>query len=1642
MKIDNNGCFNHRLKNCILIWFLLFLIQSTLVMAATFQSNATGNWNAAGSWTFSGSDNDGIPDGNDDVEIINGDSISLAQNEACQSLTVTSGAVNVAGNTLTVSGNVQLDDTFDASAGGTLIIGSDFTLNSGASFNPSGTSLSLTFDANSGTQTATGTFSGSIDIDNLNKTNGSTLDWNLPINVQISGSLNLSGGTFQAGSATYTLLSSGTVFSQSGGNTFTAETSTFEFSLGIIGSQTISSDVSLAFYNITHNPGATRTLNFSGSGATRTFTINNRFTRSNKSDNITLSSAEIDYAAGAVLRYAFSENIREAVAAEWPSTSAGTTPPTVVDFNTGASLAANDAFSVDSLIIDGGGIFNINSGAQVTVDSLLEIQDGAVGVSGTLTYSDGSILKYNAGSTYSVGDEWSATLSPKNVQVTGAGADLTTNHSGTPLAVGVSGGQASDGDITFNSTLAHNSILEVRGDVTGLGGNFGVADNGELRLLGTENSSVTLNQQFTVRNLTVNKQTSGTATVTDGSTLKMDGSSGTSVLRVQSGTLTFDLNAALTLFSTTDPHTLQVDDGAILQTGGKDITGFDTYTLATNSTVEFNGDGAETMPAATYGTIDVNNTASTNDVILGGNITLQNGADFNIQDGTLNLGGNTITLSGSNDLLVASGAVLRTSNAAGDVAPTDITGFANYSISGDLVFNGNSGDEVLPAGVDGQAFNLQVNKIAGNLTTASATTIGGAGNSLTLSNGLVDVSGGSLILAAGTAVSGGDGGSHVDGTVSRVFDSSVEAGTTERILPIGEGGNYRPVRLDFAGLSGSITVTATQTETGPTGSLPSGVTAFASDVNRYWTLTSSGGGTFTNANVDLDHTDATDTQTNLRIISGTNGSGYTTIGSNTSYPTGSRIEAEFASFSDFALARTSVVAEWDGGGGNTLWSNASNWVGDAVPQSGDQILLDNNTVAGSFTVEYDGSTSETQFESIAIRPGSGNSIRLILTKSTTLDLTGTTTSLDLDDVNGGNPILQLNGTQIGMNGGGYDATKTAFDNGSEAEYSGGSDVYADTYGDLTVSKSSGTITASGDVTVNSDFSKSNSSDFTISDATLAVSGSLSLNGGTLTTSGSGALSVTGSTTNSASITLSGSGTTTFTGAYSGSGTLSATSSSPDVAFNSTFTPGGNATFGSQTLTLSGNVNVTGGTFTPSTNTSFTGSDFQVSGSGSVSSVAGGVAFEAGSGQTITGAVTFNNLTLNNSGSGVTINSGNPTVDGTLTLTDGILSTGSNDIILGSTASVSGGSSASYVNGNVGNTFGSVAAIKIYPLGTGGKYRQVKLEANTGSGSAVLTGSIVNQDATNITGTLGGTLESVSALRYYQFNNSSNALTVAQIHGFRVNDDDGVGSFTSNTTLRLASTVGSGGTWNERDLQSDPNTTSLPVDITSTTFTESVGASETVYVTLATSSSSDNALPVELVSFTAVTDYGKLILEWSTASEINNEGFFIYRSQNQNGPFLQRVNHAMIPGQGNTNTSTQYEFVDKNVEAEVTYYYKLQSRDFDGTVHDYGKVVSASVLKLPERFELAQNFPNPFNPSTNIKFSIAQPARVSLVIYDVLGRKIKTIFQDHRFEPGVYTDYSWDARNATNQKVSNGIYYLVMSVDEFNLQEVRKMIYIR
>lgn len=149
--------------------------------------------------------------------------------------------------------------------------------------------------------------------------------------------------------------------------------------------------------------------------------------------------------------------------------------------------------------------------------------------------------------------------------------------------------------------------------------------------------------------------------------------------------------------------------------------------------------------------------------------------------------------------------------------------------------------------------------------------------------------------------------------------------------------------------------------------------------------------------------------------------------------------------------------------------------------------------------------------------------------------------------------------------------------------------------------------------------------------------------------------------------------------------------------------------------------------------------------------------------------------------------------------------------------------------------------------------------------------------------------------------------------------------------------------------------------------------------------SDYFVPVELASFNAQLVGSEVILNWTTATELNNQGFEIEHSfDNEN---FNKI--GFVPGFGTTTEMKSYSFSVSDVASGINYY-RLKQLDFDGTYTIYNSVEVDG--PIPNSFALNQNHPNPFNPSTTISFSLPVESNVSIKLFNMLGQEVTQITQ--------------------------------------------------
>ncbi len=152
---------------------------------------------------------------------------------------------------------------------------------------------------------------------------------------------------------------------------------------------------------------------------------------------------------------------------------------------------------------------------------------------------------------------------------------------------------------------------------------------------------------------------------------------------------------------------------------------------------------------------------------------------------------------------------------------------------------------------------------------------------------------------------------------------------------------------------------------------------------------------------------------------------------------------------------------------------------------------------------------------------------------------------------------------------------------------------------------------------------------------------------------------------------------------------------------------------------------------------------------------------------------------------------------------------------------------------------------------------------------------------------------------------------------------------------------------------------------------------------------NKSLPVEIYSFNLTLEKSTVTLNWSTATETNNRGFFVERKkQNENA----WISLTFIKGSG-TSTSIKYYSYKDILNENGDYLYRLKQIDYNGEFQYSNEKKVQYINKINPN--LSQNYPNPFNPETNIEYTIPTETFVNISVYDVIGRKVCVLVNEKK-----------------------------------------------
>jgi Secretion system C-terminal sorting domain len=185
----------------------------------------------------------------------------------------------------------------------------------------------------------------------------------------------------------------------------------------------------------------------------------------------------------------------------------------------------------------------------------------------------------------------------------------------------------------------------------------------------------------------------------------------------------------------------------------------------------------------------------------------------------------------------------------------------------------------------------------------------------------------------------------------------------------------------------------------------------------------------------------------------------------------------------------------------------------------------------------------------------------------------------------------------------------------------------------------------------------------------------------------------------------------------------------------------------------------------------------------------------------------------------------------------------------------------------------------------------------------------------------------------------------------------------------------------------------------------------------------NPLPVTLRSFTASVTDANVKLDWSTASESNNRGFEIQRSDDG----VKFVPIGFVDGAGTSQTIQKYTFLDRG-RPNGRFFYRLKQVDYDNRF-SLSNILSVEINGTLS-FELGQSYPNPTHGAATITYSVPVKTNVRLVLYDGQGRVV-SVLQNGERSAGKY------AVTVPENLLKSGIYYY--KIDAGGFTTTRKMI---
>ena len=358
------------------------------------------------------------------------------------------------------------------------------------------------------------------------------------------------------------------------------------------------------------------------------------------------------------------------------------------------------------------------------------------------------------------------------------------------------------------------------------------------------------------------------------------------------------------------------------------------------------------------------------------------------------------------------------------------------------------------------------------------------------------------------------------------------------------------------------------------------------------------------------------------------------------------------------------------------------------------------------------------------------------------------------------------------------------------------------------------------------------------------------------------------------------------------------------------------------------------------------------------------------------------------------------------------------------------------------TSGTVAATVSGYVRSGGLIGELGNSSSSFVSNCYSTASVTGQ---SIVGGLIGQIFNGSTVNYcYSTGLVSGTSYLGGLIGF-INSGTVSNSYWDTQTSNQPSSAGGTGVTGKNTTEMQTQSTYTGWDFTNTWSIS--GSVNSGYPYLRVISS----LPVELTSFTAAVYGSSVNLKWQTATEVQNYGFEVQRSAAEGEPRQGREARGQrsevsnwekigfVAGAGNSNSPKYYSFTDQPTGG-TSFSYRLKQIDNDGHYKYYDAITVT--LRSSGKAELMQNSPNPFNPTTAIKFFIPNSSDVTIKIYDMLGREVTTLI-NNQTEAGYHIVY-WNGRDSYGRDAASGVYLYRLTVENLggsrtgSFSETKKM----